>query len=234
MATAEKIIVCAGLLLLAVCLTGLFVRRRQALCISFTLYLMAVLASDTLLLAWPARFLTWNFWVFKETVHNALKFAIALELTLRTFRAFPAARRTAAWLVGVAVLVLTWVTVGPFSGGPAPLIKASRPQELTVALQPYILAGTLWLFLAISVLILWYRLPVAPLHKALLLGFVPYLLIFTVSMNLLKAMGGDVRVTAGYVKNVAYLGLLAFWAIVAWRAGPPPGGRRRKAERLAA
>ena len=236
MATLEKTIVYVGLLLLGACLTGLFVRRRQGVCVSFTLYLAAVLVSDTLVVVWPARFLTWNFWVFKETVHNALKFGIALELTLRTFRAFPAARHTAAWLVVVAVLGLTWLTVGPFSGGPAPL-KATRPQELTVALQPYILSGTLWLFLAISVLILWYRLPVAPLHKALLLGFVPYLLIFTVSMNLLKAMGGNYRVGAGYVKNVAYLALLAYWTVVAWRPVPPSGKGRKGAaaeQRLAA
>jgi len=231
MATVEKIIVCAGLMLLAACLTGLFVRRRQGLCVSFTLYLAAVLVSDTLVLVWPERFHYWDFWVLKESVHNLLKFGIALELTLRTFRAFPAARKTAAGMV-LAVLILTWMSVGPT----APL-KVVGPQDLALNLQPYVLAGTLWLFLAISILILWYRLPVAPLHKALLLGFVPYLLIFTVTMNLLKAFGGDVRVWAGYFKNAAYLLLLAYWTLVAWRPGPPAGKGRKTAaaeQRLAA
>jgi hypothetical protein len=212
-----------GLILLSACLAGLFVRRRQGLCVSFTVYLGAVLLSDTLVLLWPERFHFWSFWVLKESVHNLLKFGIALELTLRTFRAFPAARKTAAGLV-LGVLALTWVSVGP----PGPW-KATRAEEMALNLQPYVLAGTLWLFIAISMLILWYRLPVAPLHKALLLGFVPYLLIFTVAMNLLKAYGGDVRVLAGYVKNVAYLALIAYWTRVAWRPAPPPGGRRRDA-----
>jgi hypothetical protein len=220
MMPAEKIVVCVAIVLLAVCLAGLLVRGRQGLCVSFTLYLGAVLLSDTLILVWPQRFHSWDFWVVKESVHNLLKFAIALELTVRTFRAFPAARKTVTGLV-LAVLVLTWLSVGP-----TPRLQVGRPRELAMNLQPYVLAGTVWLFLAISALILWYRLPVVPLHKALLLGFVPYLLIFTVAINLLKAFGGNVRAYAGYLKSAAYVALVAYWAVVAWRRGPPAGSRR--------
>jgi hypothetical protein len=228
MTPAERVIVCLGLFVLSACLAGLFVRRRHLTCVSFTLYLGAVVLSDTLVLLWPERFRVWEFWVLKESVHNLLKFGIATELTFRTFRAFPAARRTATGLV-LGVLLLTWLSVGP-----PPRLQVSRALDLALNLQPYILAGTLWLFIAISALILWYRLPVAPLHKALLLGFVPYLLIFTVAMNLLRSPGGDVRV-AGYLKNAAYLALLSYWAYVAWRPDPtPPGGRRRAAAARAA
>lgn len=223
MAPAEKIVVCVGIGLLAACLAGLFARRRQGLCVSFTLYLAAVILSDALVLLHPSRFHSWDFWVLKESVHNLLKFGIALELTVRTFRAFPAARKTAAGLV-LAVLALTWVSVGP-----RPRLVVGRPLELALNLQPYVLAGTLWLFVAISSLILWYRLPVTPLHKALLLGFVPYLLVFTVAINLLRSFGGEVRTVAGYVKNVAYQVLLAYWAYSAWRRWPPPGARRAPA-----
>lgn len=224
MAPAEKLVVCVGLLLLAACLTGLFVRRRQALCVSFTLYLAAVLASDTLVLAWPQQFKTWDFWVLKESVHNLLKFGIALELTVRTFRSFPAARKTAVGFV-LGVLVLTWLSVGP-----RPRLEAAITKELALNLQPYVLAGTLWLFIAISALILWYRLPVTPLHKALLLGFVPYLLVFTVAINLLRSFGSDVRALAGYLKNVAYQLLLAYWVYAAWSRWPArPSVARRGA-----
>jgi hypothetical protein len=223
MAPVERLIVYLGLVLLAACLTGLFARRRQGLCVTFTLYLGAVLLSDGLVVLWPQQFHNWGFWVLKESVHNVLKFGIALELTLRTFRAFPAARKTAAGLV-LSVLVLTWLSVGP----PSPR-KGTGPEELALNLQPYVLAGTLWLFIAISTLILWYRLPVAPLHKALLLGFVPYLLIFTVAINLLKAFGGGFREYAGYFKNAAYQALLVYWVYTAWRHGPPAGGGGRGA-----
>jgi hypothetical protein len=228
MLPAEKIVVCVGLALLAACLTGLWVRRRLGLCVSFTLYLGAVLVSDTLVLLRPAEFHSWDFWVIKESVHNLLKFGIALELTVRTFRAFPAARKTAAGLV-LGVLVLTWLSVGP-----RPRLQAGRPLELALNLQPYVLAGTLWLFIAISALILWYRLPVGPLHKALLLGFVPYLLIFTVAINLLRAYGGEVRRMAGYAKSVAYMALLAYWAWSAWRSWPAASRRRGPTARPAA
>ena len=69
----------------------------------------------------------------------------------------------------------------------------------------------------------------APLHKALLLGFVPYLLVFTVAINLLRAFGGDARAVAGYLKNVAYQVLLAYWVYAAWRRWPA-AGRREPAE----
>jgi hypothetical protein len=221
MAPVERLILGLDIILLSACLLGLFVRRRQGLCVSFTLYLGAVLLSDTLVLLW-ARSYSWDFWILKESIHNGLKFGIALELTLRTFRAFPAARKTAAGLV-LGVLILTWLSVPSAPG------KVSAFRELAVDLQPYVLAGTVWLFIAISTLILWYRLPVVPLHKALLLGFVPWLLIFTVAMNFLKAFGvGErVRLNAGYFKSVAYLTLIAYWTLVAWRRGPPsPGGGR--------
>jgi hypothetical protein len=224
MAPAERIVVCVGLLLEAACLTGLFVRRRQGLCVSFTLYLAAVLLSDALVLAWTQHFKTWDFWVLKESVHNLLKFGIALELTVRTFRSFPAARKTAAGLV-LGVLVLTWLSVGPPKPPPP---EAARTKELALSLQPYVLAGTLWLFIAISALILWYRLPVTPLHKALLLGFVPYLLVFTAAINLLRSFP-DVRALAGYLKNVAYQILLAYWAYVAWSRWPGRPSARRGA-----
>lgn len=219
MGPEERIVVCLGLLLLSACLTGLFVRRRHLLCVSFTLYLGAVLVSDLLVLLWPQQFHFWDFWVLKESVHNLLKFGVATELTLRTFRAVPAARRTAAGLV-LGVLLLTWLSVGA-----TPRPEVSRPQDLAMNLQPYILAGTLWLFIAISALILWYRLPVTPLHKALLLGFVPYLLVFTVAINLLRSLGGGdvVRIRTSYVKNLAYQALLAYWTYTAWRRWPPTG-----------
>jgi hypothetical protein len=235
LALDERLILGLDIILLSACLAGLFVRRRQGLCVSFTLYLGAVLLSDTLVLLWT-KFYSWDFWLLKETVHSLLKFAIALELTLRTFRAFPAARRTAAGLL-LGVLLLTWLSV---AFAPAAPTKVPGPpdfaKELAWKIQPYVLAGTVWLFIAISVLILWYRLPVVPLHKALLLGFVPWLLIFNVAMNLLSGGKGGI---ANYVKNPVYLALIAYWTLVAWRRGPPsPGGGRSSraaaADRLAA
>ena len=83
------------------------------------------------------------------------------------------------------------------------------------------------MFTAIAALILWYRLPVAPLHKSVLLGYVPYLLFQLVYLHLLVARSWENR-AIGYLNQAAYLVLVSHWAWTAWR-GPvslPPGEPR--------
>jgi hypothetical protein len=63
------------------------------------------------------------------------------------------------------------------------------------------------------------------LHKALLLGFVPYLLIFTVAINLRRSYRAEAHALAGYGKNVACQVLLAYWVYAAWRRAPSKGFR---------
>jgi hypothetical protein len=72
------------------------------------------------------------------------------------------------------------------------------------------------LFTGMAVLILWYRLPVDTFHKAILTGFVPYLLIFTIGLNALDSYGWNIRDLINYVHTTAYLLLLAYWAWAAW------------------
>jgi hypothetical protein len=168
------------------------------------------------MLLWPGHF--WRLWFYlgKEQVINVLRFAIALELTYRTFRAFPAARATArAVLLVVLVIVLAVVLVGtrdlePAEGGPALGPLATR-------VQPRVLNGTIWLLTAIAGLVLWYRLPVQPLHKAILVGLVPYLLVFSVSLNLIESWGWDVRARVNYLYTLAFLLVLGYWVHAAWR-----------------
>jgi hypothetical protein len=85
---------------------------------------------------------------------------------------------------------------------------------------PRILNGTVWVFVAVSALVLWYRLPVSRLDKALLVGFVPYLLVFTVSLTLFETLGwgSEVVRTIGHVQSVAYELLVLYWNRVVWSA----------------
>jgi len=199
-----------GELILLALLVGLIVKGGHRACYSFTLYVAAVLVPDVMVTAWPARFYVWEFWMLKEIAHNLLKFAIALELAIRTFRAFPGARATARGIVFLVVLVcLAGVLAAP--GGPGGL------RELATDLHPRILNGTIWLFTAIAAVILWYRLPIQALHKAILIGFVPYLLIFTVAMSALDAVGWHIQDLAAYAHTIAYLALLCYWTYAAWR-----------------
>lgn len=211
-----------GEIALAVILVGLLVRRRASRCYSFTLYVMAVLTCEVLITAWPKHFYKWEFWLFKETLFSALKYGIALELAARTLRAFPGARATARAVLFLVVLV-SLAAVLP-AVPTAPVLDFS---ELASDLHPRILNGTIWIFTALAAVILWYRLPVDLLHKAILVGFVPYLLVFTVLMNLLKAIGWHIQDSVSYLQSGAYLLLLGYWGYAAWR---PLEGRVRAPE----
>src|SRR5713226_3351038 len=95
-------------------------------------------------------------------------------------------------------------------------IRPAMSSNVGGRIQPRLLNGTIWLFAAIAATILWYRLPVDPFHKAILIGFVPYLLIFTTGLNILDSYGWDLRTSVNYAQVGAYVALMAYWAHAAW------------------
>src|SRR5688500_2990666 len=107
----QRVVTVVAVILICAVLAGLFVRRKAGSCWSFVAYLIAVAVSDLLIAAWPHRFWRQDFWIFKESVHNLLKLATALELMVRIFQAFPtayvAARRGVFLAVG-GLAVLVW------------------------------------------------------------------------------------------------------------------------------
>jgi hypothetical protein len=197
-------------------LTGLFVRGRVRICRTFVVYLAFISAADLLMLAWPDFF--WRLWFYigKEFVINVLRLAVGLELTYWTFRAFPSARATARGALLLA-LATTLVIVLLGTSDLIPPEGAPPLGPLATRIQPRVLSGAIWLLTAIAGLILWYRLPVHPLHKAILLGLVPYLLIFSVSLNLLESRGWEVLSFSSYLHTSVFLLVLGYWTYAAWR-----------------
>ena len=216
-----------SVLITTVLLAGLVVRRRYRACYAFSAYLVAVIVSDSLILGWPEDFHTWGFWLLKENVHSLLKFAIALELGLRTLQGFPGARATAR---AVVLLVLLVSLGGMLADPPDPRLEL---YDLASLFHPRILNTAIWLFTAVAVVILWYRLPVEAFHKAILLGFVPYLLVFTVAMNALASVGSKLQGLVGYVHPIAYLLVLVYWTYAAWRPEEAPFRAAQPAQRAA-
>jgi hypothetical protein len=210
MSIAAKTIGLAGVALLLLTLAGLIVRGRWSQWYAFVLYLPVVSAFSLAYLVSPSLW-TWQVWFVQENVLNALRFAVALELAARTFRAFPGARSTLRPVM-LLVLIVTFAMIVAFPG------SAADYQSFLEELQPRLLNGTVWLFTAIAALILWYRLPVAPLHKAILLGYVPYLLFQLVYLRVFVTLSWEHH-ALGYVNQAAYLMMVAYWARVAWRAG---------------
>jgi hypothetical protein len=197
--------------LLAV-LAGIVVRRRAHLCWVFPIYVVTILASNSLQSFWPERFFTHEFWLLKQRAYDALKLLLALELAWRSFRLFPGALRTArtVLLAIVAVTTLTMVFLTP-------------PTSYSTVWdwQPSVVTGTLWLFTATALLVVWYQIPVHDWQRAIMLGLAPYLIVFILTLDLLRRFGWRIREEVSVLDNLAYLGLAVFWVYAAWRRDPP-------------
>ena len=208
-------------------LAGLVRRHHVKICWAFGLYLLMVFLADGLMTAdalvlRTGTFYSRSFWMTKEVLLNALKFAVALEIVARVFGGFPGARATAQMAL-VLLLGLTFVSVVSASGW-LPL----APESLGSELQPRILMGTTWLFTVIAGLVLWYRLPMASMQKAILIGFVPFLILFYLVLELRTANRWPMHGWLASVDSWAFVLVLAYWTRSAWqpfREIIPAGGR---------
>ena len=237
MQTLWSLFAYAGTVAMALALAGVFARRRYRVWLSFPLFLAVSLLCTVMMLSWPRVFYTGDFWQGKENALNLLRFAMALELAYRTFRAFPGALATLRWVL-LLVLVTTLFAVIAVSGG------GSDFHSFMADLQPRVLNGSIWLFTAIAALILWYRLPVDPFDKAILLSYVPFLLVFTVSMSVWaefsagSGTGGQRPWFVTFAYQLAYLALMVHWSYAAWRRveepARPPARRRGMGEPVSA
>jgi hypothetical protein len=199
--------------LIAATLLGLLWSRRWRLWYAFPLLLLVVLAHDLLVGLWPARFHRGAVWRMKESALILVRLAMVLELTIRVFRGFPGAMATARRLL-IVIFVGTFLAVAALS------TERSGYVGFVGELMPRVLNGTVWLFAALAMLILWYRLPVHWFAKAILLSYVPYLLVFTVAMNALGDLGWQRAAGVDQLNVWAYFFLLLFWTYTAWRRGP--------------
>ena len=194
-------------------LLGILWRRRAHLCWTFVAYLVAVLVSNVLFSFWPDQFYRRWFWLLQQGIIDALKMGIAVELAFRTFQAFPQASATARRVLLVLLLATSAALVGiPYS---------AIDDRVLLEWHPRVLTGTIWLMNGLALLIAWYRVPVHTYHKAILLGFVPYLLVFTTAVSLLKHYSwlGAILELA---EPIAFLALLSFWAWASWRPESQP------------
>lgn len=213
MSRAQLIVGHLGTLVWAAALAGLFVRGRWRLWYAFALLLLVSALHDALVALWPGRFHRGAIWWAKEGALVLIRFFMALELTARIFRRFPGALATARGAL-VFILALTFVAVAALPARPI-----DYPGFVGV-LMPRVLNGTVWLFTALAALILWYRLPIDPFRKAILLSYVPYLLANTVLLNALVAAGWQRGWWFNALLQVAGLSLVVFWAYAAWRREP--------------
>ncbi len=199
-------------------LAGLLARKHIVSAWAFAFYLVAVFLSDAMMLMY--RFDTLAFWLRKEVLLSGLKFGIAFELITRAFGRFPGAMATAHrifWLIVVLTVVSTVWLAASWSVDTAGLTDREVAAQVVGDFQPRVVTATTWLFVAIAGLILWYRLPVESMPKAILIGFVPYLLFLYLALELKTANRWPMEGWITRLDTWAYLLLLGYWARSAWQ-----------------
>ncbi len=196
-------------LVLIAILVGLFARRRAHLCWSFVAYLVTTLVCNSLMSFWPEQFYRFWFYSLMQDLLQAMKLAVAAELTYRTFRAFPgAAARVRVLLAPVFFVPVLFASKVP---------PGASYQDIIQIYQPQLQTAVIWIITAITLLIAWYRVPVHAVHRAILIGFAAYLLIFTTLLNVLRDFGFEnLRNFIGVADGYAYILLLGWWAYAAW------------------
>jgi len=225
MSVLQQVLGWLSVLQMVVLFGVLILRRHYQRVPLFTIYVGGVTLSN----AMYALHSTWETWMLHQVVTAALRFGVALELTRCIFGAFPAAAATARRVM-LVILVFTAVTAITFS---TPGAAYTRMHAESI---PRMASAAIWILTALAALVLWYRLPLAPLPRAILMGYAPYLLVFTIGMSLLFDAGSQrIRVWVGYVDPLAFFVLVNYWCRVAWRTAaesvllPAPAGPRATA-----
>jgi hypothetical protein len=196
---------------LAVVVVGMLRRGLHRRCWSLLVCLLAVLIYGCIELTgvmfynvpgleWPQWLWSWEFWNFQQTAYDVATLAVAVEIGVRVVAAFPGTWRLTRALLGTALLTTTVaVTLGQ-----APL-------------HPLLATAAIWLFAAVSLVIILFNLPVHAWHRAILTGFVPYLFVFSTLTSIFTRRGYELAKILGSVDQVANLLLIAWLAYAAWR-----------------
>jgi len=148
----------------------------------------------------------------KETGYTVLTVLIAVEIWVRTFWSFPRARVR----VGFVLIVALLGTAVAVSMLPTDL----HPYDLLMGvLIPRQNAGTLALCAALVSAAFFYRVPLHPFHRALLIGFAACLTVQTPLLSLVGLQSGSVSTVnwSGALNAAASVAAAGWWAWAACR-----------------
>ena len=207
----------AGPILELAVLIALFARGRARRVWLLPVLMVALLASDgsAALFAWAN---TWTFWFAKELVHAVLFLGLGIEVTLRTLAPLPGAWRSLrAWLCVVMVASIVLASTLPL--GTRALVGVPR-----------LLMAVALLYGGVYGILVWHMAPVDPLHKAVLLGFAPYLLFSAVSWGRVESRWE--HALANVANPILFVLVLAALVAAAWGNEPAPHARPTLVKRL--
>ncbi len=204
----DRVVLLSGAALAIAILTGLFVRGHWRAAFAFDLFIASVAALNTLLAAWPERFFTPDMWLVGESLQSLLTLGVAFELVARVFGRLPHARQVVSLALLAVLLALA-----------ASLLWLPRLDSLTtiVVIVPrlqYVTSSSLAVVLAAA---LWYHVPLHQLHKAILMGWVPYLAVFAMGLQVLRDFGWHQTQAVSRFNMACFVVLHAYWTSAAWR-----------------
>jgi len=214
---------CAALL--GLLLLGLVLHRRDRLSRAFFTHCATALIVNRLIVGWPAVFYTRIFWSFKETFYDAITAAVLIEIGCLTFASFPRARRRLLCACGGILLIAMATRIAVHQD---PAVNSEWYRLWYSVLIPLTRAGTLWICVAMLGIAAWHRVPLHAFHQALLIGFILYISIVTVSFALVSELGPGVQGYSAAVEQLAYAATVGLWTWAAWRRAPALSPIRRE------
>ena len=193
-------------------LVGLVRRGRLGRAWILPVFLLAVLGADVIVAISPSQN-TWRFWLLNEALHAVLLLALVIEVAWRMMRHLPGP----ALALSLLLLVLTWATG---------LVLREAPREhVLFEVIPRLLASTAGLYIGTFLVQACFRIPVDPLHRAVLLGLSPWMLIYAITWGRVTSVRA--LAVADTVNPLMFVFTLVVLLEAAWRCeGEPPVPRR--------
>lgn len=196
--------------------TGMLIRGWARFTVGFTFLMAFSIVVDSMILGWPSRFLTWDFWLFKQIVFDVLEVAAAIEIAYRACLGFPGAARTTRtvlFVILVATFVAVMVVPGDHGVGPAALLTGLRPRFGL---------GIAWLFTATAYVIRFYDLPRHPMHLEIAVGMAINLSVFSLFVDRMSTIDMAFASAEPWRTLVPAADTLICWWWVreAWRHAP--------------
>jgi hypothetical protein len=207
-ASVHQALVLVGLGCLLVLCAGLIVRGKVTQCLTFSIYIAAATMFTALFVINPASN-TPELYLIKQGIYDCLLFGVALELAYKTFAAFRGiaakVRGCLAALVGLSSALVFFLTPG------------SKEYSALGTYQPGITTAGLWCLTFVALLIVWYQIPVPAYTRAIILGYVPYLVVFVVCIDLIGLRGWSVVPITNLFNAAAYDVAVGYLAYSGWR-----------------
>ncbi len=207
MALLHHLLVFLSLGLLTLLCGGIMRRRKIGQSWVFSAYIAAATFFTALVLLFPSSY-TPEAFMIKQGIYDSLLFGMSLELAYKAFHAFRGIADRVRSFLAAAVVVSSFVVL---------LLTPTNPAYSDFArYQPGITTAGIWCMSFVALLIVWYQIPVPAFTRSIILGYVPYLVVFVVCVDLTGRLGWGEIQHLNIMNAAAYDGAAGYLAYSAW------------------